>query len=331
MASVARENGLAPEIDSDDFARRFALRPGQLMWFLGAGASVSAGVPTAWDMIWQFKQILYARSGVPLSTIADTGNPSVRALLDAHVSGSGSLPVPGAPDEYAALFEAAYPAEKDRRTFIDGMIGGAKPAYGHLALAALLKAGHAHLIWTTNFDHLVADACAQTYGTTKSLSVVALDAPDLAAEQIAAQQWPIEVKLHGDFRSRRLKNTPDELRQQDAQLREVLVDSCRRSGLVVGGIADAMRPLWMRSRQHSNAPAPSREACFGCIAARSHPSNASTSCSNAPRRLASTAGWSVSRIWTKRFAISCVCCLTSTRQRSTAWVRSNAGGQPPRR
>ncbi len=93
------------------------------MWFLGAGASVSAGVPTAWDMIWQFKQILYAaQRRVPLSTIADTGNPSVRALLDAHVSGSGSLPPPGAPEEYAALFEAAYPAEKDRRTFIDGMM-----------------------------------------------------------------------------------------------------------------------------------------------------------------------------------------------------------------
>ena len=206
------------------------------MWFLGAGASVSAGVPTAWDMIWQFKQILYAaQRRVPLSTIADTSNPTVRALLDAHVSGAGNLPPPGAPDEYAALFEAAYPAEKDRRTFIDGMIGGAKPAYGHLALAALLKAEHSHLIWTTNFDHLVADACARTYGTTKPLSVVALDAPDLAAEQIAAQQWPLEVKLHGDFRSRRLKNTSDELRQQDAQLREVFVDSCRRYGLVVGG------------------------------------------------------------------------------------------------
>lgn len=206
------------------------------MWFLGAGASVSAGVPTAWDMIWQFKQILYvAQRRVPLQTVADTSNPAVRALLDSHLTGSANMPRPGAPDEYAALFEAAYPAEKDRRTFIDGMIGGAKPAYGHLALAALLKADHAHLVWTTNFDHLVADACAKTYGTTKTLSVVDLDAPALAAEQITAQQWPIEVKLHGDFRSRRLKNTTDELRHQDAQLRDVFVDACRRAGLIVAG------------------------------------------------------------------------------------------------
>lgn len=48
-------------------------------------------------------------------------------------------------------------------------------------------------------------------------------------------RWPVEVKLHGDFRSRRLKNTSDELRHQDVRLRQILVDSCRRVGLVVAG------------------------------------------------------------------------------------------------
>jgi hypothetical protein len=41
--------------------------------------------------------------------------------------------------------------------------------------------------------------------------------------------------VHGDFRSRRLKNTSDELRHQDVRLRQILVDSCRRFGLVVAG------------------------------------------------------------------------------------------------
>lgn len=44
-----------PTIGADDFARRFALRAGNLMWFLGAGASAAAGIPTAGDMIWEFK------------------------------------------------------------------------------------------------------------------------------------------------------------------------------------------------------------------------------------------------------------------------------------
>jgi hypothetical protein len=45
-----------PGIAADDFARRFSMRGGLLMWLLGAGASASAGVPTARDMIWEFKQ-----------------------------------------------------------------------------------------------------------------------------------------------------------------------------------------------------------------------------------------------------------------------------------
>ncbi len=44
-----------PEIGADDFARRFSLRSPNLMWLLGAGASASAGIPTAGDMVWEFK------------------------------------------------------------------------------------------------------------------------------------------------------------------------------------------------------------------------------------------------------------------------------------
>lgn len=225
-----------PEISSDDFVRRITLRPGQLMWFLGAGASVSAGIPSAGDMIWRFKQNLYVtqRKASPQS-VADLSNPAVRTLLDSHIAGSEGMPPPGSPDEYAALFEAAYPVERDRTTFIQGMISGAKLTYGYLALAALLKAGHIQLVWTTNFDGMTEDACARTFGTTTALGVVALDAPELAGQLIAAQRWPIAVKLHGDFLSRRLKNTVDELRQQDASLRQQLVDASRRSGLVLAG------------------------------------------------------------------------------------------------
>ncbi len=36
-----------PVVAADDFARRFSMRAGNLMWLLGAGASAAAGVPTA--------------------------------------------------------------------------------------------------------------------------------------------------------------------------------------------------------------------------------------------------------------------------------------------
>jgi NAD-dependent SIR2 family protein deacetylase len=223
-------------IEADDFARRFALRGGNLMWLLGAGASAAAGIPTASDMIWEFKQQLFvSQRKVSANTVADLSNPVVRARLQAHIDSSGHLPACGAPDEYAALFETVYPAEADRRAYLDAKITGAKPSYGHLALATLMRGRLTKLVWTTNFDPLLADACAKVYGGTGYLTTVALDSPDLAGQLIGQERWPIEIKLHGDFRSRRLKNTGEELRLQDARLRHVLVELCKRFGLVAAG------------------------------------------------------------------------------------------------
>jgi NAD-dependent SIR2 family protein deacetylase len=225
-----------PEIGADDFVRRFSLRAANLMWLLGAGASASAGIPTAGDMIWEFKQCLFvSQRRTSPKVVADLSSPVIRARLQAHIDSTGNLPASGAPDEYAAVFEAVYSAEGDRRAYLDAKISGAKPSYGHMALATLMRAKLTRLLWTTNFDPLVADACAKVYGGTGYLTTVALDAPDLARQSINEGRWPVEVKLHGDFRSRRLKNTTDELRLQDERLRQVMVDSCRQFGLVVVG------------------------------------------------------------------------------------------------
>ena len=225
-----------PEIGADDFARRFSLRSANLMWLLGAGASASAGIPTAGDMIWEFKQKLFvSQRRTSPQVVSDLSSPAIRARLQAHIDSSGNLPSPGSSDEYAALFEAVYPAEADRRTYLDAKIAGAKPSYGHIALATLMRSQLTRVLWTTNFDPLVADACAKVYDGTGYLTTVALDAPDLARQCFDDGRWPVEIKLHGDFRSRRLKNTSDELRLQDERLRQVMVDSCRRFGLVAVG------------------------------------------------------------------------------------------------
>ncbi len=67
------------------------------------------------------------------------------------------------------------------------------------------------------------------------MTAVDLNAPSLAKQAMGDERWPLEIKLHGDFRSRRLKNTSNELRQQDTGLRKMLIDSCQQSGLVVAG------------------------------------------------------------------------------------------------
>lgn len=225
-----------PKISIDDFVRRFAMRASNLMWFLGAGASASAGIPTAADMVWEFKRLLFITQRKASSrSVSDLADLAVRLRIQDFVDGLAGASAAGAQDEYASLFEIAYPAEADRRTYIDAKVKGGKPSYGHIALATLMRASLARIVWTTNFDTLVADACAKVYDGTGHLTTVALDTPDLAKQVIAEQRWPVEVKIHGDFRSRRLKNTSEELRLQDEKLRRILVDSCRRFGLIVVG------------------------------------------------------------------------------------------------
>ena len=231
------------------------------MWFLGAGASASSGVPTAVDMIWQFKRSLFISQNSSVSdSSVDLSQPDVRSRIDAHIKSMGGMPSPGAPDEYALLFEAAYPAEADRRTVLDAALTGAKPSYGHLALATLMRHDVVRLVWTTNFDTLIADACAKVFDTTSALTIIDLESAASAHDSITGERWPIEVKLHGDFRFRRLKNTVDELRLQDAHLRRSLVDSGRSYGLLVCGYSGARRFDYgrARTRHHTRSCLPCR-------------------------------------------------------------------------
>ena len=232
MFAVSRPN----QLKADDFARRFSLRAQNLMWLLGAGASASAGIPTATDMVWEFKQQLFiSQKRLPLQAVSDLSNPVIRNQLQEHIDSLGQLPPQGSADEYAALFEEVYPAEADRSAYLRSKLAGAKPSYGHIALATLMQGQRARIVWTTNFDTLVADACAIVYKTTGALTTGTLDAQEPAVNAIQDARWPVEVKLHGDFRSRRLKNTSDELRHQDTRLRQALVNSCQLFGLVVVG------------------------------------------------------------------------------------------------
>ena len=46
-------------MDLPEFLRAYPLRSPNIMWFLGAGASASSGIKTAYHMIWDFKARMY--------------------------------------------------------------------------------------------------------------------------------------------------------------------------------------------------------------------------------------------------------------------------------
>lgn len=206
------------------------------MWFLGAGASAAAGMPTASQMIWEFKRLIYCtEQSVSIRTCADLSDPLLQARLQQYFDGEGGYPRRDASDEYAQYFERAHPREDDRRRYLEDRVRAAAPSYGHYALAALLAAGRVRIVWTTNMDRVLEDAHVQFAGTTTALTVASLDSGKIALRVLREERWPMLGKVHGDYQSSRLKNVAAELREQDAHIREALVESCRRFGLVVVG------------------------------------------------------------------------------------------------
>lgn len=203
-------------------------------WFLGSGASIAAGIPSAYDLIEDFKLTLYRESElVSPNLFSDLSNPSTRNLVNRCLEAKGLVPEPG-DDPYAYYFEKTHGDEAMRRTKIQTIMEGKKPTYGHKVLAVLAHLQRLRIIWTTNFDKLPEDALFQVYGTSKH-TVAQLGEPDVARQAINGERWPVVVKLHGDFSSERLKNTAEELRTQDHELRKVFVDTCSKYGLVVVG------------------------------------------------------------------------------------------------
>lgn len=228
------------EVSSTEFARVFSQRARQLGWFLGAGSSASAGIPTGWDMIVDFETRLYCAASNLGRNEVDPSDPVWFERIVTFFDGANGMPPAGDPGEYSAAFAMMFPDAADRRTYIDTAVRKGVPSFGHRVLASLVTNGLVRCLYTTNFDPLIERSTVVTDELVDSaerahLVVGALDSIDRAVRAVAEETWPVLSKLHGDYQSVELKNTGIELQEQDAQLRQLLVDTAARSGLVVVG------------------------------------------------------------------------------------------------
>ena len=223
-------------MNKSEFLRLFELRAQKIMWFLGAGASSAAGIPTASDMIWDFKRRLYcSEQGIPRAAVADIGNDIIRDKIQTYLNETHHYPPEFNEQEYSDYFEATFPSPSDRQVYVQSLMGNATPSFGHRVLATLMKTDYVRVIWTTNFDKLVEDAVAVSFNTTSKLMVADLGEPQKAIQAFQRNSFPLLVKLHGDFHSVRLKNTDGELRKSDEEMRSALITASKTNGLAVIG------------------------------------------------------------------------------------------------
>ncbi len=225
----------AGEITLPEFARAFPLRAPRLSLLIGAGASVTSGVPSASDLIWDFKRQIYASEmSIHPSQIGSVADPAIRESLQRFFDTKAGYPPHGAGEEYSHYFGKAYPDSQDRRLYIAKRLEGSRPGYGYLSLGVLLKAGKIRVAWTTNFDELIEKAYS-VVSEGEQVSVVGLDTRGRMEVYLRDERYPILTKLHGDFRFDALKNTQAEVAECDEELRRHLAELSRTYGLAVVG------------------------------------------------------------------------------------------------
>ncbi|HET7714312.1 MAG TPA: SIR2 family protein, partial [Bauldia sp.] len=200
--------------------------------FLGAGASVSSGIPSAQACIWEWKRDLFLTNNPGLEDqFAELSLPSVQRRIQRWLDAQGTYPPEGAVDEYGFYIRACFPITDDRRAYFQEKVRGAQPHIGYRLLCHLAKADLVRSVWSTNFDGLPARAAANFNLIPFE---VGIDTQDRAARPANAGEL-LCVSLHGDYRYDELKNTPEELQRQEEALRRALIDELRQRTLIVCG------------------------------------------------------------------------------------------------
>lgn len=202
------------------------------MFFLGAGASVSSGVPSAELCIREWKRDIFLSRNPGLEEqFSELSLAGIRERIQRWLDRHPEFPAEGSTDEYGFYIEACFPISNDRRAYFAEKVKAARPHIGYQVLCNLSESGLIQSIWTTNFDALTARAAA----TFSLIPIeVGIDCQVRLPRQPRAGEL-LAVSLHGDYRYDDLKNTSAEIQQQETSLREALVAGLAdRPCIVVG-------------------------------------------------------------------------------------------------
>lgn len=217
----------------DAFVRSLAVNRGRpVCLLLGAGASISSGMPSAQRCIWEWKQDIFVTNNPTLrDSVGELSLPGTRYRIQRWLDQRGRYPVENSPDEYSFYARECYPTGQDRRSFFQSYVSQSKPHTGYRLLPLLAKAGLVRTIWTTNFDGLVSRACA----TNDLVCIeVGIDTAHRAMRPQAQGELRV-VSMHGDYRYDDLKNTTDELKYQESELRTEMLHELQDYDLVIIG------------------------------------------------------------------------------------------------
>jgi len=245
-----------PTINQAQLTGIICERPQNFAWFLGAGASRSAGLPTATDIIWDLKRRYYCRQENEDISRQDVHLEAVRSRIQSYMASKG-FPTEWAPEEYSTCFEKIFGDDKERqRRYLAGILAEDKAALsvGNRVLGAMLSSGLSRIAFTTNFDSIVEKAIAEVSGN--SLSAYHIEGSRSAVQALNNEEFPFYCKLHGDFRYDSVKNLTADLATQNAELAQAFKIAASRFGFAVVGFSgrdESVMALFLEAIDAPNA------------------------------------------------------------------------------
>jgi len=218
-----RKDVLAEAIISQaDFLERFFNRPQKFQFLFGAGASASAGVPLAEQMIAEI-----------IVKVFEKTNPTKRGQVTAEdlrewVSREKWYN-PNFP--YITTLEKEYPSVYLRTELFKHYMRGRFPSPAQLMYAIGVKEGKlANRCYTTNWDTLTEDAFYWLRGT----NCTTIKGPDQLRE-VKDTEHRYVVKIHGDLDRYDVRYLREGMAKHNDDLRDFLAKSMSNVGLVVCG------------------------------------------------------------------------------------------------
>jgi|GEM_PF-3042687 NAD-dependent SIR2 family protein deacetylase len=240
--------------------------------FIGAGASITSGIPSAAGMIRKWKILLHEEEQSRHKSADPTSGLWKKTFIDyetwekddyGYAEWLRSRKREQQEEEYSILFGHFFHEAKERQIYIEQIIDGNKPTFGYMYLAGLIKAQRFNRIMTTNFDDLLNDALVRYYDIRPI--VCAFDSA-VSSVRITSLR-PKIIKLHGDYLYDNMRNMKQELRNLDTNMEEKMYEMCKDAGLVVVGYSGSDESIMAPLRDMLRKPGYLSLGLHWCLAA----------------------------------------------------------------
>jgi hypothetical protein len=191
---------------------------------LGSGVSRSANIPTGWEIVLDL-----------IRKLAHLTKDDPGARPDQwYVKTFGSAPT------YDGLLKQLGKTPQERRQLLhpyfeptdsDLQEGLKRPTQAHESIASLVASGYVKVILTTNFDRLLEQSLE-----ARGIAPTVLSRADDIHGALPLVHAPCTIiKLHGDYRDSRIRNTTDELGNYEPETDALLERVLDEFGLIISG------------------------------------------------------------------------------------------------